>query len=193
MADREDTPSPSRAESDRNFGQTKRRGGGGKLARSETVTVRLDPKLRYLAELAARKQRRTLSSFIEWVIEETLKRVHFDESECSVSVASAAAELWDVDEPDRFVKLALRYPDMLTHEEQVLWKLIRENGALWRGHFDKPTGEWTWKIEQHNFVIERFREHWATFNAVVRGDASESALPTWKKYRLPRMDDEIPF
>jgi hypothetical protein len=37
-----------------------KRKGGGKLSRSETVTVRLDPKLRYLAELAALKQRRTL-------------------------------------------------------------------------------------------------------------------------------------
>jgi hypothetical protein len=45
-----------------------RKGGGGKLSRSETVTVRLDPKLRYLAELAARLHRRTLSSYIEWAI-----------------------------------------------------------------------------------------------------------------------------
>src|SRR3984893_10930000 len=105
----------------------RKRGGGGKLARSETVTVRLDPKLRYLAELAARKQRRTLSSFIEWAIEESLKSIHLSEDEYSTSAASVAAELWDVDEPDRFAKLALRYPDMLTHDEQILWKLVREN------------------------------------------------------------------
>src|ERR1700730_13854709 len=106
----------------------RKRGGGGKLSRSETVTVRLDPKLRYLAELAARKQRRTLSSFIEWAIEENLKSIHFHgaEDELSASAASVAAELWDVDEPDRFAKLALHYPDMLTYEEQILWKLIRE-------------------------------------------------------------------
>ena len=45
-----------------------RKGGGGKLSRSETVTVRLDPRLRYLAELAARLHRRTLSSYVEWEI-----------------------------------------------------------------------------------------------------------------------------
>lgn len=38
------------------------------MTRSETVTMRLTPKLRYLAELAARKHRRTLSSYIEWVL-----------------------------------------------------------------------------------------------------------------------------
>ena len=52
--------------------QEMRKGGGGKLSRSETVTVRLDPKLRYLAELAARLHRRTLSSYIEWSIKEAL-------------------------------------------------------------------------------------------------------------------------
>ena len=54
--------------------QEMRRGGGGKLARTETVTVRLDPKLRYLAELAARVHRRTLSSYIEWAIKESLDK-----------------------------------------------------------------------------------------------------------------------
>ena len=41
--------------------------------KSEVVTVRLDPKLKYVAELAARRQRRTLSSYIEWAIEDSLR------------------------------------------------------------------------------------------------------------------------
>ena len=112
-------------------------------------------------------------------------------------MASLAEELWDVDEPDRFVKLALRYPGMLTHEEQVLWKLVRENGALWRGSFDEwDTGDWIWRLDQQNFIIERFREHWATFNAVARGEVGVSALPTWtKKCETKKRDDDddIPF
>jgi hypothetical protein len=31
-----------------------------------------------------------------------------------------------VDEVDRFVWLALRYPDLFTHEEQVIWKRVRD-------------------------------------------------------------------
>jgi hypothetical protein len=197
MADREDMPSRSRAESKGDFGQTKRRRGGGKLARSETVTVRLDPKLRYLAELAARKQRRTLSSFIEWAIEESLKSIHFHTTgdELSASIASVAAELWDVDEPDRFAKLALHYPDMLTHEEQILWKLVRENGYLWKGHHDNNTRKWKWRLEPTSLIFERLREHWATFRAVARGDVDVSALPSWQKMK-PGSNfgvDEIPF
>jgi hypothetical protein len=166
--------------------ESRKRGGGGKLSRSETVTVRLDPKLRYLAELAARKHRRTLSSFIEWVIEESLKNIWLADGE--PSIASQSAELWDVDEPDRFAKLAIRYPDMLTHDEQVLWKLIRENGSLWRGHYDKETKEWTWQVRQNFLIFERLRKSWEVFRSVAYENGSKDRLPTWKK-----VDDEIPF
>ena len=141
----------------------KRKAGGGKLSRSETVTVRLDPKLRYLAELAALKQRRTLSSFIEWAIEDSLSRVYLQEggynNDPGTSVADAANSLWDVDDADRFAKLALSYPDLLTHEEQKRWKLIRENGYLWRGNNRKNDGKWTWRVEEDSLCFDRLREH----------------------------------
>lgn len=177
----------------------KRKSGGSKLTRTETVTVRLDPKLRYLAELAARKQRRTLSSYIEWALEESLNHVVIDEDktfggEANQTVADMASKLWDVDEPDRFVKLAIRYPDMLTHEEQALWKLIRENGTLWKGKFDKTSGEWTWRIAEESLVFDRLRDRWELFNAVASGAAKKDTLPTWVKNEKPDPSDfEIPF
>jgi len=176
----------------------KRKIGGGKLTRSETVTVRLDPKLRYLAELAARKQRRTLSSYIEWALEESLNRVIIDEDktfggEANKTVADVATKLWDVDEPDRFAKLAIQYPDMLTHEEQALWKLIRENGLLWKGKYN-DAGDWTWRIVEDSFRVETLREHWEKFNAVANGDAKKDTLPTWVKNKKGDPSDfEIPF
>ena len=154
--------------------------------------MRLDPKLRYLAELAARKQRRTLSSFIEWAIEQNLKNTYLELVEGSdeiLSIASEASDLWDVDEPDRFVKLAIRYPQMLTHDEQVLWKLVRENGSLWRGHYDEKTKEWTWRVRLDTFIFERLRESWEAFRAVAYENGSKETLPSWHKYE----HDEIPF
>jgi predicted HicB family RNase H-like nuclease len=50
----------------------RRRQDDGSERRSEVVTVRVDPKLKYLAELAARKQRRSLSRYVEWVIRQSL-------------------------------------------------------------------------------------------------------------------------
>ena len=111
-----------------------RKGAGGKLSRSETVTVRLDPRLLYLAELAARSHRRTLSSYIEWVIAGSLdcQMVRPTGAAPSIpeqSIANEAEYLWDVDEADRFAKLARRYPHLMSHDEQVRWKLISTTTA----------------------------------------------------------------
>lgn len=179
--------------------ESKRKGGGGKLARSETVTVRLDPQLRYLAELAARTHRRTLSSYIEWAVMEALKTepirpVWLKGLEVSDhTIGSEAEYLWDVDEADRFAKLALRYPSLLTHDEQTLWKLIRENGFLWKGRYDKSSGEWIWRIEEDSLIYERLREHWVTFSAVAKGEQDKSSLPTWVKSKPEPEIEDIPF
>lgn len=180
--------------------QEKRKGGGSKLARSETVTVRLDPKLRYLAELAARKQRRTLSSFIEWAVEDSLNRVLVEEGLNGASIADQAENLWDVDEADRFAKLALRYPYLLTHDEQVVWKLVCENGYLWRGRHAGTENEWTWRVVEESLIFDRLRETWSAFVAVAHGQADKSVLPTWsKRKQVPAksgfddLDDDIPF
>ncbi len=161
--------------------------GGDRKVRSETVTVRLDPKLRYLAELAARKQRRTLSSYVEWAIEASLERVDLADSGNgpAVTVSDGAAQLWDVEEPDRFGKLALRYPELLTHHEQTVWKLLRENGYFWRGHFDPQTDHWTWSIGEESLVWERLRTFWSLLNQVARGQAGKCVLPKWTGKRPP--------
>ena len=185
-----------------------------KLPKSEITTVRLDPKLRYLAELAARKQRRSLSSFIEWAIEDALLRFSLkEENGQSATVIGEAERLWDVDAADRFVKLALKFPELLTHDEQVLWKLVRENGWLWRGTYSDINDEWTWTVRESSFVFPRFREKWDTFSQVAAGERPVVELPTWPKTRpagtrppapppkppaksassFDEMDDDIPF
>jgi len=140
---------------------------GSKLSRSEILTVRLDPKLRFAAELAARKHRRTLSSFAEWAIEEAVKRlplnIHaikkkgelqefpipeelpvgeclkflkqlsFGQWEIKKKTAlEIVQEVWHPEESRRFAQLAMHYPELLTHDEEILWKLIEETSGLWR-------------------------------------------------------------
>ena len=159
--------------------ESKRGSGGGKLSRSETVTVRLDPKLRYLAELAALKQRRTLSSFIEWAINDTLERVPLRESRSNdepvIFVSEAGAALWDVDDADRFVKLASTYPDLLTYEEQKRWKLIHEYCFAWKNENPESNSQFGAFVETCDF--DRLRANWDAFCAVARGDASPDSLP----------------
>lgn len=185
-----------------------RKASGGKLTRSETVTVRLDPKLRYLAELAARKQRRTVSSFIEWAIEDSLGRVELYQgsgyNDPSIYVKDEINNLWDVDEADRFCKLAAHYPELLTHDEQRLWKLIKELDYSITGEKE----EQTWRL----FINERpiypeIRKLWDSLQDYLNGHLNYEELlkimqekikpiSNWEKKQSPTVDDfdpDIPF
>jgi hypothetical protein len=129
--------------------EKKRKGGGGKLARTENVQVRLDPKLRFAAELAAGKERRTLSSFIEWAVERAVKEVGMtrDKEGKPISAAEVADTVWGSYEADRLVGMATHYPELLTHEEQSLWKYIQEEKVLWEsGNIDMPLLRKFWGI-----------------------------------------------
>jgi hypothetical protein len=173
-----------------------RGGGGGKLNRSETVTIRLDPKLRYLTELAARKQRRTLSSFIEWAIASAIDGIILcEDAKREETLGHQAEKLWDIDEPDRFAKLAQNYPELLTHDEQVLWKLIRECSFLWY------QGVWDEGIPP-SLKFHKLREQWDALNRVASGEADKSILQDDSKPRPqteemdfapPLEDEDIPF
>ena len=99
-----------------------------KVPRTEVFAMRLDPKLKYLAEICARRQRRSLANFIEWTIEQALREVSLNPrgqtSSPPVTAADKAGELWSPDEATRLLKLADLYPDLLTYEEQLVWDVI---------------------------------------------------------------------
>ena len=98
--------------------------------RTENVSVRLDPKLYYLAGIAAREQMRTRSGFIEWAVRRTLSDAAAMADEPMPGSWPAPQpplwmqELWDADEADRFFRLSTARPGLLTIPEQRLWKLF---------------------------------------------------------------------
>jgi hypothetical protein len=147
-----------------------RRPREGRQARSEFATLRLDQRLLYSIELAARKQRRTISSYLEWAAEQSLDRIRLAESGGpSHSIADEMSELWAVDEVERFVKLASRHPDLLNHHEQILWRLIRESQYVWPRTGDEQAFA--------NLNIGKLRAHWDQFVAVANGETTNSVLP----------------
>lgn len=181
------------ASADQDPTASQRSKGGGKLSRSETVTVRLDPKLNYLCELAARAQRRTKSSFIEWAIDNALKSVGVPGARGTMD--DYAGRLWDVDEVDRLIALAELAPFLMTHDEQLVWKVIQQVGSFWRGDHDE-SGEWTWHIHDGGCVAETVREHWETVKAVADGRTSMANLPKPSRRATPSFDNfdaDVPF
>lgn len=162
--------------------ESKRKGGGGKLTRSEVVTVRMDSQLHYLAELAARKHRRTLSSFVEWAVQQSFKSVEMYHgvgynNDDSVFLSDMEAKLWDVDQSERFVRLAILYPDLLTHEEQERWKMLTDSQllslAMQRNNGNRS---WDWaKLEDVVFPV--LRRAWGSL--LIAHEAGPDAARKW--------------
>jgi hypothetical protein len=156
-------------------GNARARGGKNK---TEILSIRLDPRMRYLAELASRRQRRSISSFVEASIQDSLLRVFVTQEVDSrgnykgKTITEVAAILWDVIEADRFARLAFRYPDLLTYSEQMCWKSICENESFWKDRPDEARD----RIEA-NLILPRLREKWHLFDAVIRGERPHDQLP----------------
>ncbi|AZG10829.1 hypothetical protein EGT29_24705 [Pigmentiphaga sp. H8] len=93
------------------------------MARTEQVAIRFDPKTKYLLDLCARIQRRTVTNFVEWAVEESFKQVHISDK---TTVAEEAGLLWKIRPGDRLAKLVQLYPALLTYDEQRLIDLINK-------------------------------------------------------------------
>src|SRR5262249_36650297 len=102
------------------------------------------------------------------------------ELEPGETLAHAAQWLWDPHEADRLAYLGCFYPDLLTFDEQVMWKLIRER--LWQEvNFLSGFGD-TRDLERELRTIQQhlpiLRAHWEDLKRVAAGEADASLLPT---------------
>ena len=133
------------------------------VPRSEVFALRLDPKLKYLAEIAARKQRRSLANFVEWAIEEALKGVPVAEADINgnrPTVANMATQLWALDEPERLRNLATHYPELLSYDEQLVWRVINEHTT-----YDGATEEISRFVREKIFDDKLIRACWPEIKA----------------------------
>lgn len=116
--------------------------GGSKLNRTELVQVRIDARLRFLAEIASKAQIRTLSSFIESSMEKQLHEVSithlisntdfFEKNEAGqITVTEFGKKIWDTDNLIRFIRLAQNAPIFLTADEQEIWDAICNQPCFW--------------------------------------------------------------
>ncbi|MGB0843934.1 MAG: hypothetical protein ACPGVN_04240 [Alphaproteobacteria bacterium] len=179
-----------------------------KMSRSETVSIRLDPRLNYLCELAARSQRRSKSSFIEATIAETIQGMTLNNPNNNDYSRFGELEnyLWQVEEHDRLISLGIKAPHLLTFEEQELWTLIARTGWFWKGRYTGLSkSEWNWDLDEDSIIRERVEKYWETLNDICDGSADKSNLPKCDRapsaseesnaptFGGPDLDDEIPF
>jgi predicted transcriptional regulator len=184
------------------------RSAGAKLHRTETVSIRLDPRLNYLCELAARSQRRTKSSFIEAAIDEKIQSMsiaNWRDSDIPDTLGDRADFLWHVREHERLISLGLVAPHLMTFEEQEIWATISEHGHFWRGRWvrEGDVERWAWSRDDSSILRDRVGEWWDTIVKVAHGELDRSKLPQLEpraatsesgpSVKARDLDDEVPF
>jgi hypothetical protein len=138
-------------------------------------SMKLSPKLKYLAGLAARAKGKTLSGFIESTIEDALKSVIIEdhrEANPGVngpyrpikgrSLARLANELYVDSEDGRFLALMNTAPWLATDGERKLSDVVRHS------NYFAPRGV-------HH--AGRIHDHWTLLAAIRDGEADFDILP----------------
>ncbi len=165
------------------------------------LQTRLSPKLRLMAELMARSERRTISSLIEGLIEKAAQDrpidwVPLDEAgyvgmshgnpKKTTTVSAAVEDMWEPEtESSRFVAFALCFPHLLTDYEFRLWRMIKQTPYFWKYFPIKittQTGEvledWEQDMEYFGLLHEHLHEHWKVLNEIITQNKPYTALPT---------------
>ncbi len=122
--------------------------------------------------MAARLQRRTLSSFIEWTIEESLRKLEItDIDKNNVKFEDFIEKTFDIDPSEKLTNIALSYPILLTYDEILIWKVIETHEYFWLS-FD------TFKKRGAGYGIEdldldNIRNQWKNIIIVAGGGSDE--------------------
>jgi hypothetical protein len=198
----------------------RKKGGGGKLNRSEIIQARLDPKLHMAAEIMSRSDRRTLSSFIERVIEQAAKKhkvkrnLFFpwwsDDPElfCHdkiysksdvVTVDEALQDIGNEHEAIRFLKFATYFPDLLNKDEEEIFSKIIFTKYFWM-HYPVTTEDengvviskdWHQVSALEGIVLANLIEYWPRIKSNQIKIEELDELPRGKKIQAPLKQDTL--
>jgi hypothetical protein len=178
-----------------------------KMSRSETVSLRLDPRLNYLCDLGARSQRRTKSSFIEVAIAEKIERLqncNWRDMNEEQTLGERGDYLWSIHEQDRLVSLGLAAPHLMTFEEQELWSVIHKADCFWSLREDYGSSHKRARTET-SIKRQLIEQHWDLIVSIAKGEAQKENLPEPQplpplsfsgfgaKSTPPDLDDDVPF
>jgi hypothetical protein len=129
--------------------------------RTETLTFRLNKRLRALAELAARVKGVTLAKQVESALEASLNEpIDFLRG---ASVSTIANELYDEDEVLCFLKRLKRHPWSLSPEQKRIFDLIQTSPLFYPA----------WGV----YSVPLITQHWPELSAVAAGTTDITLLP----------------
>ena len=153
--------------------------GAQNSRKTESVTVRLDPKVRFALELLSRVEHRSVTGVVQAALEARFRGTKISGESYGETVQELVEGVYRTDEVERFVKMAERAPKLLDFEERRLWESIWATPDLWNAPPQRRGPE--------NLDIEMLKLHWAEVKELVQQHADEATVQA-----IP-MDFTIPF
>ena len=175
-----------------------------KRAVTVNVSMRLDPKMKYLIDLLARDQKRTITGVIEWALVKAASQelVIGDGYGDSETFAQAIDDLWSTDEAIRLVKLAIYRQSLLDYDEMRIWETIRASSNFWKiivssipAHSIQYEHIYIYLLQKHwDSLVEHVRIHRNARSIVPYELPQEDCRPVPSRPIAPEDDDfEIPY
>ena len=103
----------------------------GSRNKSEVITIRINPKLKFGLELMARLHNRSVAQTVEMAIQrvledpfdgvQNLRDVRYDQD--------IIDKLWSPHRGERLLKMVLEHPELLSYEEEVVWNKLTRAGV----------------------------------------------------------------
>jgi len=122
----------------------------GTHTRTDSVTVRISPRLKYGLELLARRQHRSVSAVVEAALNQALAAERASAGS-ETTLADVVESTWSALEAQRVLRLATDFPNLLSFEEEQTVELIRSLPGTWEtGRPRRGLVELLWPIvKQH--------------------------------------------
>jgi hypothetical protein len=176
-------------------------------SRTETLSLRLDPKTKFILEFVARINGQTLTVIVERAIRASCDEVEIG-TNGQFSKGSNWRDFWDPDDGVRILKLLACEDYPSNFDEDELRQFTREH---WEFFYDKSNYQtprrsylqilWP-KIEEYRRIWRdrRDTDYWAAGRAMATDlGAAKIEVPEWPRqkkeasFKRDEMDDEIPF
>jgi hypothetical protein len=134
---------------------------------SETlIQVHLEERTKYFAQRFARSSGLTLGTFVNNCVDAVLSLTEVTSGTRTFTFEQVEELLWSDDPVERFLKVAVHFPNMLTERERILWKaVICKDETFWK----VPITTWPPpQADKHTFRSDVLHTHWEEFESMDR-------------------------
>lgn len=103
--------------------------------RTNVITLRVTPKMRFGLELLAQERGETLTEVVTWAVSELFSTEQVGLLRYPTGENHAVRVLdrvWSPVEYERVVRLGTYFPEFMTDRQQYLWGRVRETAKCWK-------------------------------------------------------------